>query len=198
METGDNSYKIVDFDTDELDIDIQHPVDITSQPSYDGTVNLIINDDKNPPRIVNTRFTKVEDNRYRVITRNQKEQTNLYKTGMIDQQTRLFRTLNKQPKIRLNNVTYHGQLRGGNYTFYIKLSDNDYNKTDIVAESGQISIFKGIASNPTTISGTIFNERTDKSIKLTINDLDTSFSKVYLYYVREYCDSNGIKLTDYQ
>ena len=60
-------------------IDLGHPVNLECQPSYDGTVNLIINDDKNPPRIINSRFSKIEDNRFRVITRNQKEQTNLYK-----------------------------------------------------------------------------------------------------------------------
>ena len=39
----DNS--IVDFNTDELSIDLNNPLNIECQPSYDGTVNLIINDD---------------------------------------------------------------------------------------------------------------------------------------------------------
>jgi hypothetical protein len=137
----DNS--IVDFNTDELSIDLNNPLNIECQPSYDGTVNLIINDDKNPPRIINSRFTKIEDGRYRIINRNQKQQTNLYKRHKIDQQTRLFRNINNIPKFDLVGVSEFGQLKGGNYTFYIKLADNDYNKTDIVAESGQVSIFHG-------------------------------------------------------
>ena len=137
----DNS--IVDFNTEELSIDLNNPLSIECQPSYDGTVNLIINDDKNPPRIINSRFTKIEDGRYRIINRNQKQQTNLYKRNKIDQQTRLFRNVNNIPRIDLINVSEFGQLKGGNYTFYIKFADNDYNKTDIVAESGQVSIFHG-------------------------------------------------------
>lgn len=137
----DNS--IVDFNTDELSIDLNNPLNIECQPSYDGTVNLIINDDKNPPRIINSRFTKIEDGRYRIINRNQKQQTNLYKRHKIDQQTRLFRNINNIPRFDLVGVSEFGQLKGGNYTFYIKLADNDYNKTDIVAESGQVSIFHG-------------------------------------------------------
>ena len=66
--------KIEEFRTTELSIDLNNPLDIQCQPSYDGTVNLIINDDKNPPRIINSRFTKLEDNRYKIINRNQRDQ----------------------------------------------------------------------------------------------------------------------------
>jgi hypothetical protein len=187
--------EIVEFRTDELDIDLNNPLNIECQPSYDGTVNLIINDDKNPPRIINTRFSKIEDNRYKIINRNQLDQTNLYKIGKIDQQTRLFRNINYIPKIQLLDVLNIGQLKGGNYTFYIKFADNDYNKTDVVAESGQVSIFKGYVNKIKTISGTIFDERTDKAIVLKIENVDTSFSKIYVYYTRETCDQNGVRIT---
>lgn len=42
---------------------------------------------------------------------------------MMDAQTRLFRNINKIPKIELLNIAYHGQLKGGNYTIYLKLAD---------------------------------------------------------------------------
>jgi len=38
-----------------FNINLENPIDIECQPSYDGTVNLIINDDINPPRIINSR-----------------------------------------------------------------------------------------------------------------------------------------------
>lgn len=193
MLTIDN--QITQFDTDELDIDLNNPLNVECQPSYDGTVNLIINDDKNPPRIINTRFSKIEDHRYKIINRNQKEQTNLYKVGKIDQQTRLFRNINSIPKIDLVNISNIGQLMGGNYTFYIKFADNDYNKTDIVAESSNVTIYKGYPTRIESISGTIYNERTDKAITLKISNIDTSFSKIYVYYIRETCDQNGVRLT---
>ena len=190
----DNS--IVDFNTEELSIDLNNPLSIECQPSYDGTVNLIINDDKNPPRIVNSRFTKIEDGRYRIINRNQKQQTNLYKRNKIDQQTRLFRNVNNIPRIDLIDVSEFGQLKGGNYTFYIKFADNDYNKTDIVAESGQVSIFHGDWNKLSSVSGTLQDERTNKSIILNLTNIDTSFSCVYLYYTREYSDTSGFRMSE--
>lgn len=184
--------KIEDFTTDEIDINLSKPVDIECQPSYDGTVNLIINDDMNPPRIINTTYSVIEDNKYRRIVRNQTEQTNLYREGKIDAQTRLFRNINKIPKVDLMDVSYHGQLKGGNYTFYFKLADNDYNKTDIVAESGLVSVFKGTIEKIHSISGTLEDERTDKSINFSLTNIDTSFSKVFVYYRRDYSDLNGV------
>ena len=187
----DNS--IVNFNTTELSINLNNPLNIECQPSYDGTVNLIINDDKNPPRIINTRFTKIEDNRFRIINRNQVEQTNLYKRGEIDLTTRLFRNINKIPRFDFIELNYFGQLKGGNYTFYIKYADSDYNKTDIVCESSQICVFKGNLYDINSISGTLQDERTNKSIKLLLNNIDETFSKFYVYYTREYSDLNGIR-----
>ena len=193
----DDNNEIIDFNVDNemLGIDLNNPLNIECQPSYDGTVNLIINDDKNPPRIINTRFTKLEDNRYKIINRNQLEQTNLYKLSELDQQTRLFRNINKIPKVDLMNVFNSGQLWGGNYVFYVKFADNDYNKTDIVAESAPISIFKGYLDKVNSIQGTIVDERTDKAITIKLSNIDTSFQKIYLYFTRDTCDENGVRTT---
>jgi hypothetical protein len=67
-------------------------------------VNLIINDDKNPPRIINTRFSKIENNRFKIINRNQTSQSNIYNINNIDVETRLIRTSNSFPTIDLNRV----------------------------------------------------------------------------------------------
>ena len=188
-----SSIKDFKVSNEELGLDLNNPVDIECQPSYDGTVNLIINDDKNPPRLINSRFSVTEDNRYKIINRNQLEQTNLYKEQKVDQQTRLFRNIDKIPIISLKGVNYYGQLKGGNYTFYIKLSDGDYNETDIVAESSIISIFHGTITTVESIYGALAEELTDKTINLRISNIDTSFSKLFLYYTRTTSDTNGIR-----
>ena len=196
LENKKNSQnKLTEFVTTELNVDLQHPLNIECQESYDGTVNLILNDDINPPRIINTRFTVLEDNQYKIINRNQLEQSNVYKDGTIDRQTRLFRNLKVLPQVKLRKITQYGQLMCGNYTFYLKYADSDDNLTDIVAESGIVSIFKGNITTLKGISGGLLNERTDKSISLQINNVDTTFQKIYVYYVRETCDTNGIRLT---
>ena len=60
---------LIDLDTDKLNFDINHPVDITVQPSYDGSVNLILNDDKNIPRLINSRFSVREKGTYEIVDR---------------------------------------------------------------------------------------------------------------------------------
>jgi hypothetical protein len=47
-----------------LSFDINHPVDILPQWSYDGSVNLIINDGKNIPRLINSRFSPLGRGKY--------------------------------------------------------------------------------------------------------------------------------------
>jgi hypothetical protein len=187
--------ELKEFRTKELEIDLQNPINIECQSSYDGTVNLILNDDKNPPRIINTRFTTLENNTYKVISRNQIEQSNVYKEGSIDQQTRLFRNLNSIPQIILRKVESYGQLKCGNYTFYLKFADNDDNLTDIVAESGIVTITHGDLNKIQSISGGLLDERTNKAISLQVHNVDTTFQTVYVYYVRETSDTNGIRLT---
>jgi hypothetical protein len=184
--------KIGDFtvSSDSLNIGLR-PIFIECQPSYDGTVNLILNDDINPPRIINTRFTKKENDTFKVINRSQIKQTNLYEKQYIDKQTRLVKNTNTFPIIDLLSVNDSGNLMGGNYTFYLKYIDGDFNESPIVCESGQVSVFHG--SDPIDSFGTLSNELTAKSIQLKISNLDTSYNAFKLYYVRSYSDISGTK-----
>ena len=53
------------------------------QQSYDGSINLIINDKKNPPRLINSRFTVREKNTYERVDRLGENDTNLYYKALI-------------------------------------------------------------------------------------------------------------------
>ena len=190
--------------------DITNPVSIEAQPSYDGSVNLIITDGKNPPRLINSGFAVTNNGKGKFIVRNQDEQTNCYSESKIEEQTRLINVSTTFTKVdlgyeitnpngtitKVNGVQQGGQLKGGNYTFYFKLGDDDGNKTDIICESGIVSIFKGNVGDPHTISGAFNNEQTDKVIHLKMSDIDTNYSKVYIAYTREYCDLNGYRLVE--
>lgn len=192
----DDENNIIDFNVNVADLNMSDVKNIIfeCQPSYDGTVNLIFNDDSNPPRVINTRFTKKEDNTFKVINRIQSKQSNLYNIGMLDNQTRLINNVNKFPIIDLLGVYSGGQLKGGMYTIYIKYVDSDYNESPIVSESGQISVFHGV--NPHNCSGTLGDELTNKSIRLWIRNLDTNNNSVKLYCVRNYSDISGARLTE--
>ena len=187
-----------DFDTERLTLDINHPVDIQCQTSYDGSTNIIINDDLNPPRIVNSAFTVKEDNTFERVSRNQRIPTNIYREQYMDSETRVQRIQSKFTSLDLKEVSTGGELAGGNYVFLIQYADDDDNLSKVVVESGIVCIFSGHLNKPYTSQGTLLHEKTDKLVRFNLLNIDESFSKVYVSYRRDYCDLNGIKQSEYK
>lgn len=186
-----DSGQLNDFTTNKLNFDLKHPVDITVQPSYDGTVNLILNDDKNPPRLINSRFTVLEDKKYKRIDRKGVNDTNIYKEKYLDINTRHFKTTNKIPYLKFDGLSSGGNLQAGNYSFYFKYADADTNESDFICETGQISVYVGNINNPKSIRGGIYNEYTDKIINITIYNLDESYEYLNIYCVRKTSNTSG-------
>ena len=79
-----------DLDTDKLGFDLEHPVDIEVQPSYDGSVNLILNDNKNIPRLINSRFSVREKNTYEIVDRIGENDTNIYNSKNFEKDSALY------------------------------------------------------------------------------------------------------------
>jgi hypothetical protein len=48
------------------------------QYSYDGSVNLYINDGKTNPKLINSRFSATGKNTYQIVDRKGDNDTNLY------------------------------------------------------------------------------------------------------------------------
>ena len=188
--------KLTDFtiSIDKLPININNPLSIECQPSYDGTVNLIISDDENPIRCINTRFTKVESGRFKIINRDQIEQTNIYKEDTISLANLVLKP-KTYPKLKFKNVLSCGVLAGGNYTFYMKYVDGDGNESDFVAETFQVPIYKGSIFRPNTVSGALVDEKTNKAVLLMCTELERSFQKLKIYYTRETSDLNGYRIS---
>ena len=189
--------ELSDFNTNNLiGYDVNHPVSIEVQHSYDGSVNLILTDGKNIPRLINSGFAVLGNGKGKFIKRNQNVKSNHYLEENLNQLTKLINTTPSFSYVDLVEIGSGGQLKGGNYTFYFKLGDEDGNQTDIICESGIVSVFKGTIGKPNTISGAFANELTDKRVDLTVHDVDPSYSRLYVYYTREYCDLNGFRLTE--
>lgn len=182
------------FVTSKLSYTLKDYLNIDTQLSYDDSINLILNNNEDSPRLINSQFRTLGNN-YEYLTRNQSVQTNLYKEENIKNNTDLYLRSKLWPIINLHNVSETGQLMGGNYVFYIKYCDEDMNESEIVSESGAISIFKG--NLPGTINGTLLDERTNKCINLKLSNFDSAFSQFYIYFSRETSDLNGISLTKY-
>lgn len=184
--------QISDFTTKKLSYSPQNSVQIDCQDSYDGSVNLIINDDCDVPRLINTAFSVQENDMYERILRNQNIATNYYSDDTLNSSTRLQRIILESSgflQVALDSVEEGGILPGGNYVFMFRYCDEDYNETSVICESGIISLFKGdYVSN---VVGTLSNESSNKTIILKLTNIDPSYSYIKILYKRSFCDLTG-------
>ena len=111
---------IIDLDTEKLNFSLNNPVTIDTQQSYDGSVNLILNDNRNIPRLINSRFSVLQNNTYEIVDRIGNNDTNLYDENQFDNDTSLYKRVNTIPTIEFKGVNNSGRLKVGNYVIYIK------------------------------------------------------------------------------
>ena len=189
--------ELVDFDTNLLQFSLHHPVNIECQPSYDGTVNLILNDDVNTPKMINSRFTCLENNTYKIIERYKNNNTNIYRNDPVqfELDTSLYKRITKIPQVIFEGVESGGVNKVGNYNFYFTLSDVDGNETDFIAESGTVCCYIGSVNSPTSIRGGLMDENSNKLIKLRVTNIDTAYDYVKVYYTRATSGPDGVLVT---
>lgn len=179
--------QLVDFETDQLNFNIHNPVNITPQWSYDNSVNLIINDGLNPPRLINSRFSATEKNKYQVCNRKGNNDSNIYDQGVqFDIDTSLYKKMNTIPKLRFLGVSYGGNLSIGNYHFYFRYVDEDGNESDYFAESGLVSIFIGNSAD--SINSGFRDQNAYKQVKFLLQNTDAGYTKVAIYYTKATSD----------
>ena len=181
--------QLVDFETNELDFSLNNPVDIIPQWSYDNSTNLIINDGKNPPRLINSRFSVTKKNQYQVCNRKGTNDTNIYDQGdQFDIDTSLYKKMTTIPRLDFAGLVYGGNLSIGNYHFYFKYVDEDGNESDFFAESGLVSVFIGNTAN--SIHSGFRDENSYKQVKFIISNTDASYTKIRIYYTKSTSDIN--------
>ncbi len=186
--------ELIDFVTDEFKFSINNPVNILPQPSYDGSVNLILNDGLNEPKMINSRFSPTGKNTYQIIDRKGNNDTNIYDRGeQFDIDTSLYKKVINIPKLKFKGLSAGGNMKIGNYHFYFKLSDADGNETDFVSESGLVSVFIGFDNHSSITTGQR-DENSFKQVNFQLNNIDASYDYVTVYYSRETAENmmNGI------
>ena len=185
----DSHQNIGSFTTDLLNFDLEHPVDIIPQESYDGSVNLILNDGKNQPRLIGSRFSVIDDGRFKITDHKGFKDTNIYDTNTFKIDTSLKSIAQKIPQLEYKGLTqYGGSLPCGAYTFYFKLSDADGNESEVIAESGIVQVFiEGLSDgmpDPKTIRMGLEDENSGKSVTFKLTNLDSGFDYVHVLYAR--------------
>lgn len=190
--------ELIDFNTNELKISLDHPVQLLPQYSYDGSVNLIINDGINIPRLINSRFSATGTNTYEIIDRKGNNDTNIYDQGdQFDSDTSLVKHFLKIAHVDLFNVTTGGNMKIGNYHFYFRLADADGNETDFICESGQVNLFIGEGQYSSVTTGQK-NENCYKQVQFVFKNLDSSYDYMIVYYSRSTSEGDFNSVTEYQ
>ena len=182
----------------QMGYNVQHHVDMLVEPSFDGSVNLILNDGNNPPRMINSGFQVQDNNNAKIIGRYNNNNTNRY--DLTDEttfnlQTSLYRNFDLLSKFTYEGTTDGGNLKVGNYVFYAVSCDKDGNESDIICESGVMSVFIGEDGNPFSVNGGVGNENSYKCIKLTVENIDPAYSYIKLYYTRTTAQNNQLAET---
>ena len=190
--------ELVDFITDELSFDLAHPVTMIPQYSYDGSINLILTDGKNQPKIINSRFSALGKDTYEIVDRSGSNDTNIYDQGdQFEVDTSLYKIVKRIPKLKLVDINSGGNLKCGNYHFYFKLADADGNETDFIAESGLVSIFIGEHYPQSVYTGNR-DENSVKQVIFKLSNVDPAYSYVHVYYSRYSAEDGENRVIHYK
>lgn len=187
-----------DFTTQKLNFDLEHPVDILTQYSYDGSVNMVLNDGKNPTRLVNSRFSVQNDVNFKIPEHYGFKDTNIYDESTFAIDTNLKPIPIQIPEVHFNGLLEEsGNMACGAYTFFFKFSDADGNETEVVAESGMVYNHVGHLNDPDSMRMGMQDENTNKAIKFTLANIDAGFDYVHVLYARTSSGINALPATTF-
>jgi hypothetical protein len=185
------SGSLIGLDTNKLGFDLNHPVDIITQQSYDGSVNLIINDGSTNPKLINTRFSTTGMNTYQIVDRQGDNDTNIYDENTFSSDISLYKKTNTIPELTFEGLSTNGNLKVGNYVFYFKLADADGNETDFIAESGIVTCYIGNINDPFSEEGGMRDENSHKAVTFLLSNIDSSYNNIVVYFTRSSSDIDG-------
>lgn len=198
-----NNAQLTNFTTDLLNFDLEHPVDILVQDSYDGSVNLVLNDGKNQPRLIGSRFSAIDNGQFKITDHAGFKDTNIYDEKTFDIDTSLKAIAQKIPQIEYKGLTqFGGTLPCGSYTFYFKLADADGNESEVLAESGMIQVFigglVGGKPDPNSMRMGVQDENSGKSVTFKLTNIDSGFDYVHVMYARSSSDNTQASVDTYK
>jgi len=164
-----------DFNSANFNLLSDRLAEIEIQPSYDDSVNIIITDNYNPIRLINSRFKVLDGGkRAQLANRRQGKDTNTYSDYRFTA-TKLLRTADTITTLEFLEVGPGGHHRGGGYRFYFRYIDTDGTLSDVIEESRLVVMsFDNYGALP--------SENTGKAVTFRLSNLDKKFSGVKVYF----------------
>ena len=196
-EDPETGFCINQFNTEKLSYSHTTPLEIDIQNYPDGSVNLIINNDNEKPKLINSRFSTTEESKFIIPDHFGNKDTSLYNENCLDQDTSLYNTVSTFCKINFEGLQDGGSFPCGTYHFYFKLSDNDGNESDFIGESSSVVCHIGTINDPFSIRMGMENENSEKMVLFTLSELDPSYDYVKIFYSRTTSGEDGSDLISY-
>jgi hypothetical protein len=165
-------------------MNVESPIELEVEPTYDGSVNLILTDKTSVPKLINSRFALKNSLEYKIPDRKGNINTNIYTEANFENETSLIKKVSKIVHLDYLGIDSGGKMPVGNYTFYFKLSDADDNMTDFISESGKVICHIGTPNSPKTIRGGLANEDSGKIVKFKLNNLDLAYTYIRVFYAK--------------
>lgn len=186
---GESDLASLTLDAEKAEIAIDRPIELNIEESYDGSANLIINDFKNPLKVVNSRFYLIDSNNYKIGDRKGNLDTNIYTEKNFKVEANLVKSVQSVVGLDFLGLLENGAMKVGSYTFYFKLADSDGNESDFISESGKVVCHIGNVSKPRFIRGGQLDEDSGKAVSFRLKNLDLAYNYIHVYYTRTTGDS---------
>lgn len=171
-------------------INITEPIVLETETSYDDSINLIVSDNANPPKIVNSRFYQTNTMTYEIADRKGNLDTNIYREEDFKVEAGFIKSIRTISTVEFMGIKDGGLMKIGNYTFYFRLADADGNESDFIAESGKVVCHIGTVNTPRAIRGGLLDELSYKVIKFKLKNLDLAYDYINVYYTRSTGDGD--------
>jgi|GEM_PF-4119355 hypothetical protein len=167
--------------------------EIELQNDYDGSVNLILNDAKNPTLIINSGFKTVPGNKAVRVNRAGKA-TNRYGPENFDNTLKLILNSSRIMNVKFAGVNNGGQLQAGHYRYFFYYMTNDGTLTQMVNESMDVHVFNG-NSPADTVGDRAKGDKTTKFVAFQLKNLDDSFPFIKVFYTYSFGETEAFSVT---
>lgn len=170
------------FTTEKLNFNRYDAQDMLIVDEFDGSTNIIINDDQNNPRLINSGFSVQEDNTFLIPEHQTNTVTNIYDDETFKEETQLLKLYTNIPKLDFLGFG-DGSFKCGSYVFYFRLADSVGNMSNVIQHSSTVQVFIGENDSYKVRMG-LEDENANKSIKFELTGIDSGFDYLRVFYER--------------
>lgn len=154
---------------------VKNQVEMFARLEYDESVNLYIANNKNPFRVINTGFNQAGE-----CT----DPKRRYDDNSFPNFVNLFHESAKHLSADFDGQNDTGKLRAGHWHFFFRYKTINFDATSFNSEIGPIAVTRGVFDyERQTHHGAPGDTVTDKSIKMTLTNMDPAYEYVEVAYM---------------